>query len=207
MDYTILSAKVRFFFYIHKYFQLNLHINEKSCTFVPINKKEMKNIKLFLTDVDGCMTDGGMYYTESGDEFKRFCVYDGMGIVLLRKAGIPCGILTSENTAIGLKRGQKLGLEYIYTSVGRVVDGVKMTKLDAANEICKELGITLEDVCFVGDDVNDLDLLQHAGIAACPANAVAVVKAVPGIIHLTKKGGDGALRELCEMILAAKNNS
>ena len=106
----------------------------------------MKDIKLFLTDVDGCMTDGGMYYTESGDEFKRFCVYDGMGIVLLRKAGIPCGILTSENTAIGLKRGQKLGLEYIYTGVGRVVDGVKMTKLDAANEICKELGITLENV-------------------------------------------------------------
>ena len=164
----------------------------------------MKDVKLFLTDVDGCMTDGGMYYTESGDEFKRFCVYDGMGIVLLRKAGIPCGILTSENTAIGLKRGQKLGLEYIYTSVGRVVDGVKMTKLDAANEICKELGITLENVCFVGDDVNDLDLLQHAGIAACPANAVAVVKAVPGIIHLTKNGGDGAIRELCEMILATK---
>ena len=58
----------------------------------------MKPVKVFLTDVDGCMTDGGMYYTESGDEFKRFCVYDGMGIVLLRKAGIPCGILTSENT-------------------------------------------------------------------------------------------------------------
>jgi 3-deoxy-D-manno-octulosonate 8-phosphate phosphatase KdsC-like HAD superfamily phosphatase len=76
-----------------------------------------------------------------------------MGIVLLRKAGIPCGILTSENTNIGLKRGKKLGLEYVYTGVGRVVDGVKMTKLDAAKEICKELGITLDEVCFVGDDV------------------------------------------------------
>ena len=167
----------------------------------------MKPVKVFLTDVDGCMTDGGMYYTESGDEFKKFCVYDGMGIVLLRKAGIPCGILTSENTNIGLKRGKKLGLEYVYTGVGRVVDGVKMTKLDAAKEICKELGITLEEVCFVGDDVNDLDLLQQAGTAACPANAVAEVKAVPGIIHLTKRGGDGAIRELSEMILAAKNNS
>ena len=164
----------------------------------------MKNIKLFLTDVDGCMTYGGMYYTESGDEFKKFCVYDGMGIVLLRKAGIPCGILTSENTNIGLKRGKKLGLEYVYTGVGRVVDGVKMTKLDAARKICEELGITLKNVCFVGDDVNDLDLLQNAGIAACPANAVEVVKAVPGIIHLSKRGGDGAIREICEMILAAK---
>jgi YrbI family 3-deoxy-D-manno-octulosonate 8-phosphate phosphatase len=164
----------------------------------------MKNIKVFLTDVDGCMTDGGMYYTESGDEFKRFCVYDGMGIVLLRKAGVPCGILTSENTNIGLKRGKKLGLEYVYTGVGRVVDGVKMTKLDAAKKICEELGITLENVCFVGDDVNDLDLLQQAGVAVCPANAVAVVKAVPGIIQLTKKGGEGAIREIAEMILEAR---
>jgi YrbI family 3-deoxy-D-manno-octulosonate 8-phosphate phosphatase len=166
--------------------------------------KAMKNIKVFLTDVDGCMTDGGIYYTESGDEFKRFCVYDGMGIVLLRKAGVPCGILTSENTNIGLKRGKKLGLEYVYTGVGRVVDGVKMTKLDAAKKICEELGITLENVCFVGDDVNDLDLLQQAGVAACPANAVAVVKAVPGIIQLTKKGGEGAIREIAEMILEAR---
>ena len=164
----------------------------------------MKNIKVFLTDVDGCMTDGGMYYTESGDEFKRFCVYDGMGIVLLRKAGVPCGILTSENTNIGLKRGKKLGLEYVYTGVGRVVDGVKMTKLDAAKKICEELGITLENVCFVGDDGNDLDLFQQAGVAACPANAVAVVKAVPGIIQLTKKGGEGAIREIAEMILDAR---
>ena len=167
----------------------------------------MKKPKLILTDIDGVWTDGGMYYTESGDEFKRFCVYDGMGIVLLRKAGIPCGILTSENTAIGLKRGKKLGLEYIYTGVGRVVDGVKMTKLDAANQICAELGITLDEVCFVGDDVNDLDLLENVGTAACPANAVAVVKSVPGIIHLSKKGGDGAIREICEMILAAKKDS
>ena len=166
----------------------------------------MKQVKLFLTDVDGCMTDGGMYYTESGDEFKKFCVYDGMGIVLMRKAGIPCGILTSENTNIGLKRGKKLGLEYVYTGVGRVVDGVKMTKLDAANKICEELGITLENVCFVGDDVNDLDLLQHAGVAACPVNAIPEVKAVPGIIHLTKKGGDGAIREIAEMILEEIKN-
>ncbi len=165
----------------------------------------MKDIKLFLTDVDGCMTDGGMYYTEKGDEFKRFCVYDGMGIVLMRKAGIPCGILTSENTNIGLQRGEKLGLEYIYTGVGRVVDGVKMKKLDAANKICAELGITLENVCFVGDDVNDLDLLQHVGMAACPANAVAEVNPVPGIIHLTKHGGDGAIREVAEMILKVKS--
>ena len=69
----------------------------------------------------------------------------------------------------------------------------------------QKLGITLENVCFVGDDVNDLDLLQHVGMAACPANAVAEVKAVPGIIRLTKQGGDGAIREVAEMILKAKS--
>ena len=83
------------------FYKLFAYIAKKHYLCGQITLTIMNNIKLFLTDVDGCMTDGGMYYTESGDEFKRFCVYDGMGIVLLRKAGIPCGILTSENTAIG----------------------------------------------------------------------------------------------------------
>ena len=79
-------------------------------------------IKLLLTDVDGCMTDGSMYYTAAGDELKRFCVYDGMGIVMLRKAGVPCGILTSETTEIVRHRARKLGLEYLYMGVGRQKD-------------------------------------------------------------------------------------
>lgn len=162
----------------------------------------MKEVKLFLTDVDGCMTDGGMYYSANGDELKRFCVYDGMGIVMLRKAGIPCGILTSETTEIVARRARKLGMEYLRMGVGRQVDNVKQTKLEAAQEICNELGITLDDVCFMGDDINDLDLLSHVGTPACPANAVPRVKALPNIIRLTHHGGDGAIRELCEMILS-----
>lgn len=162
----------------------------------------MKDVKLFLTDVDGCMTDGGMYYSANGDELKRFCVYDGMGIVMLRKAGIPCGILTSETTEIVARRARKLGMEYLRMGVGRQVDNVKQTKLEAAQEICNELGITLDDVCFMGDDINDLDLLSHVGTPACPANAVPQVKALPNIIRLTHHGGDGAIRELCEMILS-----
>lgn len=162
----------------------------------------MKEVKLFLTDVDGCMTDGGMYYSANGDELKRFCVYDGMGIVMLRKAGIPCGILTSETTEIVARRARKLGMEYLRMGVGRQVDNVKQTKLEAAQEICNELGITLDDVCFMGDDINDLDLLSHVGTPACPANAVPQVKALPNIIRLTHHGGDGAIRELCEMILS-----
>ena len=162
----------------------------------------MKQVKLFLTDVDGCMTDGGMYYSANGDELKRFCVYDGMGIVLLRKAGIPCGILTSEDTQIVAQRARKLGIEYLRMGVGRQVDAVKQTKLEAAQEICDELGITLEDVCFVGDDVNDMDLLMHVGTPACPANAIQQVKDIQGIIHLTRHGGDGAIREIAEQILS-----
>lgn len=164
----------------------------------------MKPVKLFLTDIDGCMTDGGMYYSANGDEMKRFCVYDGMGIVLLRKAGIPCGILTSETTEIVARRARKLGMEYLRMGVGSQVMAGKQTKLEAAQEICNELGITLDEVCFVGDDINDLDLLSHVGTPACPANAMPHVKAIPGIIRLTHSGGDGAIRELCDMILANK---
>jgi len=161
----------------------------------------MKNIKLFLSDVDGCMTDGGMYYSANGDEMKRFCVYDGMGLVLLRKKGIKCGILTSESTAIVQRRAKKLNLDYLYMGVGRQVDEVKQTKLDVCNEICQELGITLDEVCYVGDDINDIDILQAVGLAACPANARPEVKAVPGIMQLSRNGGDGAIRELCDKIL------
>ena len=164
----------------------------------------MKEVKLFLTDVDGCMTDGGMYYSANGDEMKRFCVYDGMGIAMLRKAGVPCGILTSETTEIVARRARKLGMEYLRMGVGSQVATGRQTKLEAAQEICNELGITMEDVCFVGDDINDLDLLSHVGTPACPANAMPQVKAIPSIIRLTHCGGDGAIRELCDMILANK---
>lgn len=161
----------------------------------------MKPIKLFLTDVDGCMTDGGMYYSAEGDEMKRFCVYDGMGMVLLRKAGIRCGILTSETTEIVARRAKKLNLDYLYMGVGRQVDEVKLTKLQACQQICQEMGITLDEVCFVGDDINDIDLLQAVGTAACPKNARPQVKAIPGILQLEHCGGDGAIRELCDKIL------
>lgn len=158
-------------------------------------------IKLFLSDVDGCMTDGGMYYSAQGDEMKRFCVYDGMGMVLLRKAGIKCGILTSETTEIVARRARKLNLDYLYMGVGRQVDDVSRTKLDVCQDICREMGITLDEVCYVGDDINDVDILSRVGLAACPLNARPEVKAIPHIHHLTRQGGDGAIREICDWIL------
>lgn len=166
----------------------------------------MDKIKLFLTDVDGCLTDGGMYYGASGEEMKRFCVYDGMGMVLLRKAGIKCGILTSETTEIVARRAKKLQLDYLYMGVGSEVRRGAMTKLQTCVSICKELKIDLDEVCYIGDDINDIDLLEAVakagGIAACPANARPQIKAIPGILQLTQRGGEGVVRELIDKIIA-----
>jgi len=166
----------------------------------------MKDIKLFLTDVDGCLTDGGMYYTAEGDAMKRFCVYDGMGMKLLQKAGIRCGILTSENSLIVRARAEKLKLDYLYLGVGSQVNQGSQTKLSAAEEICREMGITLRNVCFVGDDINDIDLLQAVGLACCPPNARPEVLAIEGIRVLKTPGGQGAIREIADAILAEIEN-
>lgn len=161
----------------------------------------MKDIKLFLTDVDGCMTDGGMYYTSEGEAMKRFCVYDGMGMVLLQEAGIPCGILTSENSQVVKARAEKLKLRYLYLGVGSKVNPNCLTKLQAAQKICDELGISLAEVCFVGDDINDVELLSAVGYPCCPPNARPEVKAIKGIHMLNTSGGQGAIREIADEIL------
>jgi len=153
-------------------------------------------IKLFLTDVDGVLTDAGMYYTESGDEFKKFNTHDGMAFTLLRERGIKTGLITSEQTRIVENRAKKLKVDYLY-------QGVKNEdKLEAAKEICVKEGITLSEVAYIGDDINCIPLLKAVGVAACPANAVDKVKKTPGIIQLKTKGGDGVVREFVENILA-----
>jgi len=155
-------------------------------------------IKLFLTDVDGVMTDAGMYYTENGDEFKKFNTHDGMGLMLLKEKGIKRGIITTENTKIVERRAAKLKMDYLYQGKGFG------NKLDAALEICRIESINIKDVAYIGDDINCIELLQNVGIAACPANAVPAVKAIPGIILLKRSGGEGAVREFIEMILAGE---
>lgn len=167
--------------------------------------KDMKTIKLFLSDVDGCMTDGGLYYTASGDEMKRFCVYDGVGLLQLKKAGIPCGILTSETSEIVARRAKKLKLDYLYMGVGHQVNESTLSKREACEKICQEMGITMDEVCFVGDDINDMDLLTVVGTPVCPQNARPEIKSIPGMLVLEHKGGDGAIREICEMILGMNN--
>lgn len=153
------------------------------------------DIRLFLTDVDGTLTDGGMYYGTDGTELKKFNTRDGMGLQLLQRTGVKVGIVTSENTPINVNRARKLGLDYLKQSAR---DG---GKLAATREICDELGISLDQVAYIGDDVNCYDLLAAVGWAACPADACDKVKTIEGIRILERRGGDACVREWIDMIL------
>ena len=156
--------------------------------------QDFSNIKIFLSDVDGVLTDAGMYYTENGDEFKKFCTYDGMGFQLLQKAGIKVGIITTEDRELNRKRAKKLGLDFDF-------HGAK-DKLQIVKKICENENITLDEIAYIGDDVNCFELLSNAGVAACPMNAVYKIKSIPNIIQLQRNGGDGAVREFVELILS-----
>lgn len=151
-------------------------------------------IKLFLSDVDGTLTDGGMYYSENGDELKKFNTRDGMGFQLLREAGIKTGIITSENTQIVVNRAQKLKIDFLIQ--GKRNGG----KLAAAKEICKQLGITLNEVAYIGDDINCRELLEVVGLAACPADANPIIKNITSINVMSRNGGDGCVREFIESL-------
>lgn len=156
---------------------------------------ERKRIKLFLCDVDGTLTDGGMYYSEKGDELKKFNTRDGMGFQLLREAGIKTGIITSEDTKMVENRAGKLKVDFLYQ--GKRDGG----KLAVAKEICDLLGITLDEVAYIGDDVNCMELLDSVGMKACPADACGEVKAIPGIQIMSQKGGEGCVRNWVDWIL------
>ncbi|MEM7298717.1 MAG: HAD hydrolase-like protein [Bacteroidota bacterium] len=151
-----------------------------------------KEIKMLLSDVDGVLTDAGMYYSEHGDELKKFNTYDGMAFAILKKNGIITGIVTSEKRSLNDRRAKKLQLDHIH-------QGVK-DKLTLVKEICSKEGIDISEIAYIGDDINDKEVLSHVGIAACPANAMSEIKAIPGIIQLRTKGGEGALRELIGLL-------
>ncbi|MCL2072878.1 MAG: N-acylneuraminate cytidylyltransferase [Marinilabiliaceae bacterium] len=156
---------------------------------------DFSKIKLFLSDVDGVLTDAGMYYSENGDELKKFNTHDGMGFRLLREKGIKTGIITSEDRKLVERRFQKLQLDYLYQ--GEKFGG----KLAAAKEICTKEGIELSEVAYIGDDINCLELLSNVGFAACPADAVDEIKNISGITILKTDGGKGAVRELVNLLL------
>lgn len=153
-------------------------------------------IRLFLTDCDGCLTDGGMYYGEQGDELKKFSARDGMAFRLLREQGILTGIITGEDMALNARRARKLGVDVLEQGV--------QDKLAVLGRVCRERGIALSEVAYMGDDVNDLGCLEAVrdagGIAACPADAADAVKEVARYVACAP-GGHGAVRELADMIL------
>ncbi len=159
----------------------------------------MSVIKMVLSDVDGVLTDGGLYFTENGDQFKRFHVHDGIGFLLLKEHGIKTGIITSENLELVRLRAQRIKPDHLVMDVGFE------EKLIAAKRICREEGIELAEVAYIGDDINCIPLLEAVGFPFCPANAVDAVRNIPGIFITEKSGGQGAFRELVERVVSIHN--
>jgi YrbI family 3-deoxy-D-manno-octulosonate 8-phosphate phosphatase len=155
-------------------------------------KEKISKIKIVLTDIDGVLTDGGLYYNDDGIVMKKFFVKDGMGAVLLKEKGIEVGIVTSDNSDIALARGKRLKLDLVYNSA--------RDKKEIMNEVCFVRNLEPENIAFIGDDVNDLGILQMAGLSACPNDAIEEVKDIVDYV-CKKDGGQGAFRELANMII------
>ena len=155
----------------------------------------LRQIRLFATDVDGVLTDAGMYYSESGDEWKKFNTRDGMGIKLLQKAGLITASVTQERTRLVARRAEKLAIPELHQGV--------MDKLSVIRDMATRHGISLRQIAYIGDDVNDIEALQAVGLSAAPADGLAqVLKVVDYVCR--QKGGEGAVRELVEMLLEAQ---
>lgn len=152
--------------------------------------------KLVITDIDGVWTDGGMYYDQSGNEWKKFNTSDSAGIIFLNLLKIPTVIMTGENTTIVSRRAEKLKIQHTFL-------GVK-NKLKCSEELCRKLKISLKEVAFIGDDINDINLIRKVGISAVPQNAPDYVKTYASYVT-AKKGGEGAFREFVEYILNTHN--
>lgn len=155
----------------------------------------MKLPKLILTDIDGVWTDGGMYYDQTGNEWKKFNTTDSAGVLWCKKLNIPVGIITGEDTEIVKRRAEKLKIDFLYQGITQ--------KKQIAQNICDELKISLDDVAYIGDDIGDLELLKSVGISAAPFNAPIYIRKEVNFVT-QKAGGDGAFREFVETILGDK---
>jgi YrbI family 3-deoxy-D-manno-octulosonate 8-phosphate phosphatase len=173
-------------------------IDLQSLLFKPLFKTDeltlkLAKIKMLILDVDGVMTDGGMYFAESGDQFKKFNTKDGMGIIHLVKKGFHVGIISSGFKDVGVSaRAEMLGIQRCY--VGRE------PKIDILKKWCTELNFSLDEIAMIGDDINDLEIMRLIGFKTCPKDAVEVVKKEVDLI-LSKKGGEGCVREFIDNYL------
>lgn len=151
-----------------------------------------KKIKLLATDIDGVWTDSKMYYTDKGEYMKSFSTYDGMAVSILKKQGIEVAILTSEKSDIVLKRAKKLNIKYVYID--------EHEKLKRISYISKRLNIEMCEVAYIGDDINDLDVLKNVGLSAMPCTSPILNQIEPD--YITKReGGAGAFREFADEII------
>ena len=163
-----------------------------------ISRDVLQGIRLFATDVDGVLTDAGMYYSESGDEWKKFNTRDGMGIKLLQKAGLITAIVTQERTRLVARRAEKLAIPELHQGV--------MDKLVVIRAMAERHGISLRHIAYIGDDVNDIEALKAVGFSATPADGLPQVQKV--VDHICQlKGGEGAVRELAEIILQSRGKT
>lgn len=152
----------------------------------------LSKVKIFLTDSDGCLTNAGMYYSENGDELKKFNTRDGYGIRLLKENGIIVGIVTGETCKLLERRAHKLKLDELHMGVEN--------KLEVVKEICKKYDCKLDNVAYIGDDLNDLDVIKNVGFGCVVADAQEELKEYAKYIT-KRKGGDGAIREVVDMLL------
>ena len=155
-----------------------------------------KNIKLVLLDVDGVLTDGRLYYGNSGEELKAFDIQDGLGIKLLQKGGVKVGIITGRRSALLQRRAEEL-------AISPLVQG-REDKWLALNEMMEDLGVSLKEIAFVGDDLPDLAVIKRVGLGITPANGSHIV-ASQADWQTKNSGGDGAVREVAELILSAQD--
>ncbi len=155
------------------------------------------NIKLVITDIDGVWTDSGMYYDETGNELKKYSTYDSAGILLLKHLGIKTAIISGEISKGLERRGNKLGIDYLFLGIS---DKVLVSK-----KLIKELKIDFSEVAFIGDDLNDLELLRIVGLSATPINGHKIIKKYVDHI-ISTRGGEGAFRAFVEEIVLADKN-
>lgn len=154
-----------------------------------------RKVRLVLTDVDGCLTDAGVYVSEDGEELKRFSLRDGMGVERLRKhLSIETGFVTRELSGFAAARARKLSVSLVETGA--------LGKDETVRHLATEHGLDLSEVAFLGDDVNDLPALGIVGLAACPSDAFFLVRP---LVHFVtpRPGGHGAFRDLAELVLFA----
>lgn len=157
-------------------------------------KKKLEKIKIVLADNDGVFTDTGVYYSDKGEEFKRFSIRDGMGVERLRKyAGIETIIITGEESGSVSARAKKLKIKEYYLGIKR--------KADVLPEILKKNNVKPENIAFIGDDANDFELMKLIGFKVTPADGMNFIKEICDYV-CENKGGNGAFRELAELILA-----